>query len=96
MVYCLRLCTSNAGGTGSIPGQGTKISQSHGAAKGKKKTDKSLQTAENLNCIYIQIIEDPRFGAFFLKSQYSYCLLILVNPHIVELIMYWFLPGAFL
>ena len=64
--------------------------------KGEKKTDKSLQTAENLNCIYIQIIEDPRFGAFFLKSQYSYCLLILVNPHIVELIMYWFLPGAFL
>ena len=57
-------------------------------AKKKKKTVKSLQTAENLNCIYIQITEDPRFGAFFLKSHYSYCLLILVNPHIVELIMY--------
>ena len=35
VVQCLRLHVTNAGGTGSIPGQGTKISL--GAAKNKIK-----------------------------------------------------------
>ena len=35
MVQWLRLCTSNAGGTGSIPGQGTRIP--HGSAKKQKQ-----------------------------------------------------------
>ena len=33
-VQCLRLCPPHAGGTGSIPGEGTKIP--HGADHGKK------------------------------------------------------------
>ena len=35
MVQSLRLCDAPAGGTGSIPGQGTKIP--HAAAKKKRK-----------------------------------------------------------
>ena len=37
-VQWLRLCTSNAGGTGLIPGQGTKICMPHGTVKKKKLT----------------------------------------------------------
>ena len=38
-VQWLRLCASNAGGAGSIPGQGTKIP--HAAAWPKKQTNKN-------------------------------------------------------
>ena len=41
MVRWLRLCTSNAGGTGSIPGWGTRIP--HGSAK-KQKQNKNKKT----------------------------------------------------
>ena len=37
-VQWLRLCASNAGGAGSIPGRGTKIP--HAAGRGQKKKTK--------------------------------------------------------
>ena len=37
MLQWLRLCTSNAGGMGSIPGQGTKIAHASQPKKKKKK-----------------------------------------------------------
>ena len=37
MVKQLRLCAPNAGGPGSIPGQGTRSRTPHGAAKKKKR-----------------------------------------------------------
>ena len=40
-VQWLKLCISTAGGTGSIPGQGTKIP--HAMQRGQKKNDNSLQ-----------------------------------------------------
>ena len=37
MVQCLRLCTSTAGGMGSIPGQATKIVHALRFSQKKKK-----------------------------------------------------------
>ena len=54
MVYCLRLCTSNAGGTGSIPGQGTKIPQ--GAQPKKKKSKTLLGIEKGSQSDYMEII----------------------------------------
>ena len=42
MVQWLRLCTSNAGGTVSIPGWETKIRMLHGVAGKKKKERETL------------------------------------------------------
>ena len=44
VVQRLRLCTSTAGGTGSIPDQGTKIP--HAAQRGKKKKKKKRKEKE--------------------------------------------------
>ena len=48
MVYWLRLCTSTAGVTGFIPGQGTKILLHTGAKKIKIKV---------VNCEWIKMIQ---------------------------------------
>ena len=46
-VQWLRLCTSTAGGTGSIPGQGTKIPHAPRPKKKKKKPLK-IKIGQNL------------------------------------------------
>ena len=47
VVQGLGLCNSNAGGTGSIPGQGTKIPQA--AYSQKKEKKKENQTNQQLS-----------------------------------------------
>ena len=47
MVQWLRLCTFTAGGTGSIPGQGTKILHATWC-KGKEKTKKNWNIGTKL------------------------------------------------
>ena len=46
MVQWLRLCTSNAGGVGSTPGQGTMIPHTCHVAKKKKNSIKRDQTTD--------------------------------------------------
>ena len=47
VVQCSRLCASNAGGTGSIPGWGTKIS--HAVQRGQKKKKKKKKKKNGYN-----------------------------------------------
>ena len=48
VVQWLRLCASNAGGMGLIPGQGTKILHASRCGKEKKKKKKKKDTELNL------------------------------------------------
>ena len=58
MVQWLRLCTSTAGGTRSIPGQGTRILCA--ARHGQKKRDSNIVKEEKSHKtkIYIYIVDD--------------------------------------
>ena len=47
VVQGLGLCNSNAGGTGSIPGQGTKIPQATYSQKKKKKRKRKRKRKPN-------------------------------------------------
>ena len=44
VVQWLRLCASNAGGMGLIPGQGTKILHASRSGKEEKKKKKKIQS----------------------------------------------------
>ena len=48
MVQCLRLCTSTAGGMGSIPGQATKIV--HALRFNQKKKKKNYRLVHPVQC----------------------------------------------
>ena len=65
MVQWLRLCTSNAGDKGSIPGQGTKILH---AAKPKKEKNQLSKIKYSLHPTHCIILSHP---FVFLSYLYS-------------------------
>ena len=69
-VQWLRLCTSTAGSTGSIPGQGTKIL--HAARHGQKKQKKVYNLALCRHPIYVSV-EDRTLLGTVLSCQSCPC-----------------------
>ena len=83
MVQWLRLCASNAGDTGSIPGQGTKIP--HAAQhKGKKKTNVVGQ-------LYLNKIGKDKLQNFFLIFSYLLFLMVDYVYFLIYLFIYLFM-----
>ena len=83
MVQWLRLCASNAGDTGSIPGQGTKIP--HDAQhRGKKKTNVVGQ-------LYLNKIGKDKLQNFFLIFSYLLFLMVDYVYFLIYLFIYLFL-----
>ena len=50
-VQWLRLCASTAEGTGSIPGQGTKIPHATEHSQKKKDDDDEVAASNNIKCL---------------------------------------------
>ena len=80
MVQWLRLRTSNARGTGLIPGQGTKIPHAVWCGqkyiyKKKLKIEKQLAAAKSQLPLQIlfKLCSLPQSSPFLIASQSSYC-----------------------
>ena len=80
MVQWLRLCASTAGGTGSIPGQGTKIPQ---AVQPKKLHGNNFSIAKSLNNLLL--IYMPKNKQNNSQSNLSSEFVVTLSPWITRL-----------